>query len=82
MSHTRRIYNNPRLKKTQRFSIDDGDIHLWVGIPYTFKSWICMGRCPICRDPNREPRLVRKRAKERLRLELKSELENCYPEDI
>ena len=73
MSHTKRIYNK-RLKKAQRFNIDDEKMHLWIGIPYTIRSWICMGRCRMCRDPNREPRLVRKRTKEQLRFELKSEL--------
>ena len=74
MSHTIRIYNNPRLKKAQRFNIDDGDIHMWVGIPYTRRSFICMGRCRMCRDPNREPRLMRKRVKEQFRFELRSEM--------
>lgn len=73
MSHTKRIYNNPRLKKAQRFNLDDEQIHYWVGIPLTFRSWICMGRCRYCRDPNREPRLVRKRLKEQFRLEVKDE---------
>ena len=79
MSHTRRIYNNPRLKKAQRFNLDDGDIHVFVGIPYTIRSWVCMGRCPTCRDPNREPRLIRKKTKERLRFELKNELDVLAP---
>ena len=74
MSHTLRIYNNPRLKKAQRFNIDDGDIHMWIGIPYTRRSFICMGRCRMCRDPNREPRLMRKRVKEQFRFELRSEM--------
>ncbi len=74
MSHTNRIYNNPRLKKAQRFNLDDGQIHMFVGIPLTRRSWICMGRCRLCRDPNREPRLIRKRTKEQLRFELKNEL--------
>ena len=74
MSHTIRIYNNPRLKKAQRFNIDDGDIHMWIGIPYTRRSFICMGRCRMCRDPNREPRLMRKRVKEQFRFELRSEM--------
>lgn len=75
MSHTKRIYNR-RLKKAQRFNLDDKGIHLWIGIPYTRRSWICMGRCPMCRDPNREPKIIRKRAKEQLRFELKDELNN------
>ena len=80
MSHTKRIYNK-RLKKAQRFNIDDGKIHLWVGIPYTKRSWVCMGRCRMCRDPNREPRLVRKRTKEQLRFELKIELKDFKNEN-
>lgn len=74
MSHTTRIYNR-RLKKAQRVNLDDGELHVFIGIPLTVRSWICMGRCPMCRDHNREPRLIRKRTKERLRLELKSELD-------
>jgi hypothetical protein len=81
MSHTRRIYNNPRIKKAQRFNIDDGEIHLWVGIPFTKRSFICMGRCKMCRDPNREQRLIRKRKKEQLRFELKSELDVTQCQD-
>ena len=75
MSHTKRIYNK-RLKKAQRFNIDDGQIHLWTGIPMTIRSWICMGKCSLCRDPNREPRLIRKRTKEQFRFELKNELKD------
>ncbi len=76
MTRTRRIYNNPRLKKAQRFNLDDDMLHLWIGIPLTRRSWICMGRCPMCRDHNREPRLMRKRTKERFRFELKDELKS------
>ncbi len=78
MSHTKRIYNKP-LKKAQRFNLDDGKMHLFVGIPLTRRSWVCMGRCPMCRDHNRDPRLVRKRTKEQFRFELKSELESYQP---
>ena len=74
MSHTLRIYNNPRLKKAQRFNLDDGGIHIEAGIPYTWRSYICMGRCNMCRDPNKERRLIRKRTKEQFRFELKDEL--------
>jgi hypothetical protein len=81
LSHTRRIYNNHRIKKAQRFNIDDGYIHTWIGIPYTRKSFICMGRCPMCRDPNREPRLIRKRTKEQFRFELKNELKDFKNEN-
>lgn len=97
MSHTKRIYNR-KLKKAQRFNWDAeplfNDIGIQinnniVGIPFTRRSFICMGRCPMCRDPNREPKLVRKRRKEQFRFELKSELkisekeECCHlPDDI
>lgn len=83
MSHTFRIYNNPRLKKAQRFNLDDTfDIHpllnthigLQVGIPLTRRSWICMGKCPMCRDPNKEPKLLRKRQKELLNFYLEEEI--------
>lgn len=82
MSHTTRIYNNPRIKKAQRYNLDGEDIHpllgtyisQQVGIPLTKRSWICMGKCPMCRDHNKETYLVRKRMKEQLRLELKNEI--------
>lgn len=80
MAHTQRIYNR-RLKKAQRFNIDDGEMHPFVGIPLTRRSWICMGRCIMCRDHNREPRLIRKRTKEQFRLELRSELDDVRNED-
>ena len=38
--------------------------------------------CNYCRDPNREPRLIRKRTKEQFRFELKNELQNYEPGDI
>ncbi len=91
MSHTTRIYNNPRLKKAQRYNIDEpifdrsGYFRMdsCIGIPFTRRrSFVCMGRCKMCRDPNREPRLIRKRKKEQFRFELKSELESCQPIDI
>ena len=83
MSHTTRIYNNPRIKKAQRYNIDDlDDVHpllgthtsQMVGIPLTKRSWICMGKCPMCRDHNKETYVIRKRMKEQLRLELKNEI--------
>lgn len=82
MSHTRRIYNNPRLKKAQRYNVDDGQMHSAVGIPLTIRSWICMGKCRMCRDPAREPRLIRKRTKEQFRLELKSELKGEFESEF
>ena len=80
MSHTKRIYNR-RLKKAQRFNLDDGEIHPFIGIPLTIRSWICMGRCVMCRDSNKEPRLLRKRAKEQCRFELKSEFVDVINEN-
>ncbi len=86
MSHTTRIYNNPRIKKAQRYNIDNQDDieHILgthtsqqVGIPLTKRSWICMGKCPMCRDHNKETYLVRKRMKDRLRFELTKEIGVC-----
>lgn len=83
MTHTTRIYNNPRIKKAQRYNVDNReDIHpllriytdRMIGIPLTKRSWLCMGKCKVCRDPNREPRLLRKKRKEQFRLQLRSEL--------
>lgn len=82
MSRTKRIYNNPRLKKTQRYNLDDGEIHMIVGFPYTRRSYICMGRCKMCRDPNRDQRLVRKRKKQQFRFELKIELANITEHEL
>ncbi len=85
MTHTERIYNNPRIHKAQRYNLDDEtDIHpvlgshvnRQVGIPLTRRSWLCMGKCPQCRDPNREPSLIRKRTKEQFRYELREELKD------
>lgn len=79
MSHTQRIYNR-RLKKAQRRNIDDGEIHQFAGFPLTRRSYICMGRCKMCRDPNKEPKLIRKRKKEQFRLEPRSELDDVRNE--
>lgn len=71
MSRTRRIYNK-KIKKCQRYNIDIG-IHIDpTGIPYTKRSWICMGKCPMCRDYKLEPKLIRKKNKEELRMEIKN----------
>jgi len=76
MTRTRRIYNNPRLKKTPRVNIDDGDDTNWyAGIPLTYQSWICMGHCPICRNPEKEPKLLRRKNKDLLRLLIRLESE-------
>jgi hypothetical protein len=81
MTRTKRIYNR-RLKKAQRYDRDNpildesGYIRLdsCIGVPFTWRSYICMGMCKMCRDPNREPRLIRKRRKEQFRFESKREL--------
>lgn len=70
MSRTKRIYNNPNLKKTVRFNIDENE-HYNGGIPFTKRSRICMGECPMCRDPKKEPKVVRRKNKNELRFELK-----------
>ena len=81
MSRTKRIYNNPILKKTQRYYIDnlpnDEILSPWaqgviinVGIPFTYRSWICMGHCPQCRNHDKDYKIIRKRNKEELRREL------------
>ncbi len=84
MTHTTRIYNNPKIKKAQRFNLDDETnkhpilgttMSHQVGIPLTKRSWICMGKCPMCRDKNNEPRLIRKRLKEQFRGILKEEID-------
>jgi hypothetical protein len=77
MTRTKRIYNR-RLKKTQR---DDVSLPVYVngiriyrsGFPLTWRSYICMGRCKMCRDYNKEPKLLRKRRKEQFRFDLKNE---------
>lgn len=83
MSHTFRIYNNPRIKKAQRYNIDDTNYlypslklrsYRMVGLPLTHKSWICMGHCKMCCDPKLEQRKLRKQRKEQLRFRLKEEL--------
>ena len=76
MTRTKRIYNKLRLKKTPRYDLEDGSIHIVHGIPYTWRSWICMGKCPFCRDPKREPDITRKRMKEEMRRDWKSESKN------
>ena len=83
MSHTIRIYNNPRLKKTQRYNLDDTldidpffrvSIKRQTGLPFTKRSWICMGKCPCCRDHNKDQRKLRKQREEQLRFQLREEL--------
>ena len=72
MTRTKRIYNNPRIK-APRYNLDDGLPHIIHGIPFTKRSWICMGRCPECSDPKKEPKAVRRKNKEDLRLRLRQE---------
>ena len=77
MSRTIRIYNRLNLKKTVRYNVDDEEYHVPCGIPFTRRSWICMGRCPICRDPKREPRTQRRQLKRELAFELKQMCMGC-----
>ena len=77
MSRTRRIYNR-RLKKAQRRDLSlpiyvNGIYINKVGFPYTRRQYICMGRCKMCRDPNKEQKLLRKRRREQFRFDLKNE---------
>ena len=79
MSHTKRIYNR-RLKKAQRYNIhnsgyDKNGVRINdVGIPFTWRSFICMGHCPIHRkDPNKDQKIVRKRRKEQFKFDLRNE---------
>lgn len=81
MSHTKRIYNR-RLKKARRDlslpSYVNGIYINKVGFPYTWRSYICMGMCKMCRDPNKETKLIRKRRKEQFRFEKKCELKKPF----
>lgn len=79
MSHTIRIYNRP-VKKAKRVNIDAGEIVLMGGgIPFTKKSYICMGRCPECRDPKLETRAIRRKNKEELRYFIYQEFNSIEP---
>ena len=59
------------MKKTARYNLDDGEYHIPHGIPFTRHRWICMGHCPMCRDPKEEPRAKRRQLKRELAFELK-----------
>ena len=76
MARTKRIYNNPRLKKTPRYNLDDNTFQPVYGIPYTWRSWICMGHCSMGRDPNCESRIIRKRLKMEIRRDLDEEFKD------
>jgi hypothetical protein len=71
MSHTKRIYNK-KIKKAQRYNIEDIN-HNMVGFPYVRYGYICMGRCKMCRDSEKDQRVERKRRKEQFNLELRKE---------
>ncbi|NOR84535.1 hypothetical protein GQ473_00310 [archaeon] len=74
MTRTRRIYNNPNLKKTPRSHIDEGE-YIPRGIPFTRRSWICMGMCRGCRDPEKDPRAIRNKMKSQFKFQLMYEKE-------
>ena len=84
MSHTKRIYNR-RLKKAQRFNWDAPPIkneigiiinNNIVGIPYTRRSFICMGHCRGYKDHSKDQWKLRKQRKEQFEFEIKKELNN------
>lgn len=79
MTRTKRIYNNPRVKKTPRYNVDN-DEYVHTGLPFTHRSWICMGNCHMCRDPKKEPKTIRKRIKQELRTELIREFSTSHCE--
>lgn len=92
MSKTIRIYNRKNLKKAQRYNLDEPEKNLvginsyrCVGIPFTIRSWICMGNCPMCKDPSNSTKQRRLSYKNELLLQLKEEkdlLKNCTPIEI
>jgi hypothetical protein len=81
MTHTIRIYNR-RLKKAQRYNLhkseydNNGTSINHVGIPFTWRSYLCMGNCCMCKDHTKDQRLLRKKRSEQLRFDLKNELIN------
>ena len=95
MTRTIRIYNNPNLKKTPRYNLDEinkkfletGEVsHITnTGIPFTKKSWICVGNCKYCKDPSNSTKQRRLSYKNELLLQLKEEkdlLKNCSPIEL
>ena len=86
MSHTKRIYNR-RLKKAQRYDLEDpiyikGIYISRVGFPLTWRSFICMGHCHMCKDHTKDQRLLRKKRSEQFRFDLKNELINKGIDEI
>ncbi len=77
MTRTIRIYNR-RLKKAQRYNLhnplyDSNDVRINdVGIPFTWRSYICMGNCRKHKDRTKDQRLLRKKRSEQLRFDLKN----------
>lgn len=88
MGHTIRIYNRKNLKKTPRYNLDDprytGDLKTSMekqlpiphcnGMPLTHRSWICMGKCPMCTDPDNEPSHKRKVRKQEFKKTIEDEI--------
>ena len=79
MSGTIRIYNKSNLKKAQRYNADDLESNLvgintyrFVGIPFTKKSWICMGNCKMCKDDANSTKHRRLNDKEIMKMEIKN----------
>jgi hypothetical protein len=77
MTNTIRIYNR-RLKKAQRYDLrrsgyDSNGVSInHVGIPFTWRSYICMGNCRIHKDHTKDQRLLRKKRSEQFRFDLKN----------
>ena len=79
MSHTKRIYNR-KLKKVQRYNIhssgyDNNGVRINdVGIPFTWRSFLCMSHCRIHRkNPGLDQKTLRKKRKEQFRFDLRNE---------
>lgn len=82
MSRTKRIYNR-RLKKAQRDNIHlptyiNGIYINRTGFPLTWRSFICMGNCRMCKDHTKDQRLLRKKRKEQFRFDLRNELKKPF----
>lgn len=79
MSGTIRIYNRKNLKKAQRYNLDEPEKNLvgvnnyrCVGIPFTIRSWICMGNCPMCKDETKSTKHRRLNYKEIMNIEIEN----------
>jgi len=97
MTRTKRIYNNPNLKKTVRNDITkpqaplfkdmtESEMAAWVNdslrnsiqfhgfLYHPYKSGLCMGRCPHCRNPDEDQKHIRKIRKREFRKVIDEEI--------